>query len=556
MTQMTMTPQPIPLPANFPVLWEQPEDAQLFWEQESTHAPAPFSALNGSLSFTACEGFNRAARTLEMPIRLQFRHINTYLYQTILPVVPPEQMAEQGLKAEAALGQAMARLGSDWEQSYRPELEAHLAWWDAFDRQGASIDQLLAHLDESLQRQIRLWDIHFLVGFPFLLAPSLFEEMYCELFGADKKFEAYRLLQGFPTKTLEGDRMLWELSRQANQDQQVQNILAADGEALAVCSQLRQATPVFGAALDHYLQTFGQRCEMYLGFGEPGWIDDPTFVLATLRSYMSQPDRDLEQEQRSLVLEREQALLEVRQKLAGYPAAVIGQFEFLLKAAQDSTWLQEDHAYWIDQQGVYKLNRLMLAFADRFVAAGLLDSRYDISCLTLDELRATALESIDRHSLVAQRKAEMERFGAIEPPHVIGCLPPGPPPQDPMARAIGRFFGEPLPPVTEPGLIRGHAGSPGVVRGKARLVENLSQAHRLQPGEILITHATMPPWTPLFATAAAVVTDAGGVLSHCAVVAREYRIPAVVGTGQATRAIADGQLLEVDGSQGLVRILS
>ena len=78
----------------------------------------------------------------------------------------------------------------------------------------------------------------------------------------------------------------------------------------------------------------------------------------------------------------------------------------------------------------------------------------------------------------------------------------------------------------------------------------------MRPGDVLVAPATLPPWTPLFATVVAVVTDAGGILSHCAVVAREYRIPAVVGTGSATTTIRDGQLVEVDGTAGVVRIVS
>jgi len=93
------------------------------------------------------------------------------------------------------------------------------------------------------------------------------------------------------------------------------------------------------------------------------------------------------------------------------------------------------------------------------------------------------------------------------------------------------------------------------VRGRARVLASLSKAHLLQPGEILVTPTTAPPWTPLFLTAAAVVTDAGGLLSHGAVVAREYRIPAVVGTGNASRVIHSGQWLEVDGDQGVVILM-
>jgi pyruvate,water dikinase len=87
------------------------------------------------------------------------------------------------------------------------------------------------------------------------------------------------------------------------------------------------------------------------------------------------------------------------------------------------------------------------------------------------------------------------------------------------------------------------------------VIRSLEEAGRLQQGEILVTETTAPPWTPLFATAGGIVTDAGGILSHCAVVAREYRIPAVVGTGGGTAVIVDGQMIEVDGDAGAVRIL-
>jgi rifampicin phosphotransferase len=119
-----------------------------------------------------------------------------------------------------------------------------------------------------------------------------------------------------------------------------------------------------------------------------------------------------------------------------------------------------------------------------------------------------------------------------------------------------KFFGGPPPVQTDQAVVTGYAGSPGIARGPARVIRSLVDAARLQPGEILVTETTAPPWTPMFATAAAVVTDTGGVLSHCAVVAREYRIPAVVGTGVATSKIADGQIVEVDGDAGIVRLVS
>ena len=114
-----------------------------------------------------------------------------------------------------------------------------------------------------------------------------------------------------------------------------------------------------------------------------------------------------------------------------------------------------------------------------------------------------------------------------------------------------------MPPVAAEvdGEIMGKPGSAGTVRGTARIISSIAEAGRLQPGDILVAETTAPPWTPLFATVAAVVTDTGGVLSHCAVVAREYAIPAVVGTGGASKVIADGQTIEVDGDAGIVRIV-
>jgi pyruvate,water dikinase len=94
-----------------------------------------------------------------------------------------------------------------------------------------------------------------------------------------------------------------------------------------------------------------------------------------------------------------------------------------------------------------------------------------------------------------------------------------------------------------------------VVRGPAKVVRSLAEAAKLRPGDVLVAETTAPPWTPLFATAAAIVTDTGGVLSHCAVVAREYHIPAVVGTGKATARLRDGQIVEVDGGAGVVRVV-
>jgi pyruvate,water dikinase len=158
---------------------------------------------------------------------------------------------------------------------------------------------------------------------------------------------------------------------------------------------------------------------------------------------------------------------------------------------------------------------------------------------------------------ISERNAELQRFRRLTPPPMLGTPPPFEVDAGSVFAVGVKAHGIGVEPLDsgDPQAVRGIAGSAGVVRGTARVVHSLAEAGKLQPGDVLVANATMPPWTPLFTTAAAVVTDTGGVLSHCAVVAREYGIPAVVGTGQATKTFHDGQLLEVDGNAGLVRVV-
>jgi pyruvate,water dikinase len=215
----------------------------------------------------------------------------------------------------------------------------------------------------------------------------------------------------------------------------------------------------------------------------------------------------------------------------------------------------EDHNYWIDQRLFYHVRRIILEFGQRLAQAGSLEAVNDVFYLTLDELQNS--RDVPLKQLVQERKAEMERFSHVTPPPMLGTAPAFEMTDGgSMVRAM--FKGEMSPANTsnvDTNKVKGLPGSAGVARGTARVIHSLAEAGKLLPGDILVTVATEPPWTPLFATASAIVTDSGGVLSHSAVVAREYRIPAVVGTGNATTTFQDGQLLEVDGNAGTVRVV-
>ena len=556
----TNQPPPIPTPPDFPVTWEQPGDARFFWTLDLMHCPAPLTPLTHALiRYMYQDAISTAAAELELPIRAMNRQINTYMYSAIYPSMPPEEMAAQGKRAEERLGAAMARLGDLWQDEWLPEIEEHLAFWEGFDLRGASSAGLLAHLDETLVRISRLWAIHFQIVLPCHTAASIFEDLYRDLFAGESALDAYRLLQGFDNATLQADRALWRLGRAARASDPVRAVLEtrAAGEAPAELARTPEGR-AFLAELRAYLEQYGKRGDQVFELSSPRWIEDPTPVIETLQEYLGQPDRDQAAELAALAAERDRRVAAVRERLQGYPQAAVGQFEFFLKAAQAAAPLREDHNMLIDFKAQYLLRQLLLEFGRRFAAGGVIDQPDDVFYLTLDELRESmaAPSAGDRRQAVAERRAAMAHFGAITPPTALGTPPPGPPPENPVSRALGKVLGMPPVPATEPDVLRGVPASSGATRGPAKILRSLAEAGKLQPGDILVAEATVPPWTPLFATAAAVVTDVGGVLSHGAIVAREYCIPAVVGTGMATTVIHDGQLVEVDGDAGIVRIIS
>jgi len=192
-----------------------------------------------------------------------------------------------------------------------------------------------------------------------------------------------------------------------------------------------------------------------------------------------------------------------------------------------------------------------LEIGKRLAARGSIATAEEVFLLRCAEIEA-AMAGKSFKETAAERRAEIERFAQVVPPLHIG--PPPPPSDDPIVDVIVRFFGVPVEPSTDAAVISGIAASPGTARGPAKVVRDLTEASKLSAGDVLVCEMTLPPWTPLFATACAVVADTGGVLSHCAIVAREYQIPCVVGTAVGTRAIKDGMMLTVDGSKGIVRI--
>lgn len=554
-------PSPIQPPPDFPVVWPNPDDARLFWRRDRMHFPGQIMPMEYTLNRLTIDGMRDGFNYMGIPMNTRALLINTYVYDAdVPPAAPPDPAAMQAgmAQVEAKIKRKVGQLQELWDTEWLPEIQQHLAFWDSFDLKHATMPELIQHLDDTCEHHAQLWGLHFRIVLPAMAPVSLFADLYQDLFADENPFGPYALMEGFPNLTIEIGQALWRLSRRAQADPDVAAIIThTDPAQVRAALQQTAAGRAFDAELAAFLAHYGRRSDTW-GITRPTWQEDPSSAIRTLADYIAQPDLDLERELAETAARREARLADVRRRLQGYPQPVVEQFEFLLKAAQIGTILHEDHNYWIDFAGSAAVHNVFMEFGRRLTEAGAIEQPTDVFYLTIDELRelASCLPMPVRHNLVTKRKAEYAHFATFEPPPVLGTPPPdAPPSSNPMEKGMIRFFGGPPPPQDTPGLIRGNPGSAGTVRGPAKIVRTLSEAGKLAPGDILVAVTTAPPWTPLFATVAAVVTDTGGVLSHCAVVAREYGVPAVVGTGSATALLHDGQLIEVDGVQGTIRIL-
>jgi rifampicin phosphotransferase len=522
----------------FPVEWRNPEDAQLTWFRDEMHFPEPLTPLTITLLLdTFDEGNPLACDELAMPMAgLLFGAFNGYAYNVTHPV-PEAEMPARMERNKQVMPERMDNLRRLWDEQYLPRIVELTDTIDSLDLEHAPAAELVARLARLREVLVELWHIHFLVVFPKLGCGERFFEIYKAATGSQDQTAAYRCLQGFPNKSVEAGRALWELSRLAAENEDVRAaVMRGDLAALEGST--------FKDALDRYLDEYGRRANgIELAF--PLWLETPEFVLGLVRSYLAGETGDPDVEHAALVEERERLIAEALERASG--TQLEGAFRGALQAAQAAWPLEEDHAFYIDQRALAAVRLQLLGLGRRFVAEGKLVQAEDIWFLKYEELTATAGNDADLTDLVQARKQEHESRRMLETPPILGAPPTGA--ADP---GLEKFFGKSGPPELEGTVLRGSPASAGRVTGTARVIARIDELDRVQAGDILVCRSTTPPWTPVFGSIAALVTDTGGVLSHGAIVAREYRLPAVVGTKIGTRVIADGQTITVDGERGEV----
>ncbi|MCH8222406.1 MAG: hypothetical protein IH868_03235 [Chloroflexi bacterium] len=550
-------PTVIPIPDEFPVTWDPPELINLPWKQDRQHAPEPITPMCGWLgTFPWATGATQGLQAAGQPLTFNVGRFNTQYYIAIVPSMPPEEMEAAGAQAEEVVKELLGTYEKRWDEEWLPKVKSELQAWAEFDLPAASDDQLLSHMDDSITRYTLFWDIHFHLAIPMLVGPSMFVDFYNDLFEGAEELEAYRLLQGIRNMSIVAGEAIWDLSQKYKDVPGIANPLRSKSASAALSGFVgTDEGREFLRELRELLDRYGHRSDGVLEVAHPSWTEDPSTVINMMKDYMDEDAQDPRETHARLASEREAAVAGARKKLESYPEPVRDQFEFLLAAALAGGRIQEDHNFWIDQQSLHFMRQMFLEFGRRLVDTGKLDAAADVMYLVPDQIRASLKNGEDFRSVVAREKEEMSKFGAFAPPPVIGT-DYGPPPLNPVTAALGRFFGNPPQPPAADGTIIGTPVSSGVVTGTAKVVIRLTDAGKLNKGDILVAATTAPPWTPLFAIAGGIVTDTGGPLSHCGIVAREYGIPCVGGTGGATSMIKDGQTIEVNGDAGTVRIIS
>jgi pyruvate,water dikinase len=542
----------IPVPANFKFAWDSAEEAARYWTADLMHWPRGVSPLAATMDMPAFfRGFNQAGQDLCMPFRsARAKVINHYVYTAVEP------WSVDAGDLEARMNEMRAKMMTHgqgllerWYGEYEPEIRELNDETLLGDYGRLSDRDLSTLLEKIVDKRERSGYLHFMAVFPASGGVAFFEEVYTNLFGAPQGAEHLQLLQGFPNKSTETGTALWALSVEARKRAPVMRMLdsVAPGAAHAALAEV-DGGPAFRDAVDEFTVKYGWR-SAELDLDAVTWREDPAPVYSLVREYATREGYDPGADFKSLVAARkarEDALLD---KLSGGP---VDLFKQALSFAQQYLPIQEDHNFWIDQQGTSVQRVPTLETGRRLVAAGRIDKESDVFILHYDELQdALRGGAGDLREVVAARRRDRESFRKVAPPVELGTPLPPEVTENPM---VAKFWGAPPPENPDPRVINGNGASAGVVTGTARVVPSLEEADRLKVGEVLVCPATMPPWTPLFAIAAAVVTDQGGVLSHTAIVAREYQIPAVVGTKVGTAIIEDGQTITVDGAAGTVTL--
>jgi pyruvate,water dikinase len=443
-----------------------------------------------------------------------------------------------------------------WRDVAHPQYAQEVGRWRAKSPPDLSASELLAGARSLMDvAAVHLGSLMASTMGPSAGSEGLFTRVYERLIKRPDDPSTLTFLLGFDSIPLQSEKALYDLAQWCQPRASLaQYLLGATSDEILV--RIRDGrTPrgpgeddwhEFQRRIEEYLDSYGYSI-FTLDFAKRLPVDDPGPQVEMLRHFIAGEGKNPYERQRASAERREAAVKGIRGRLKGIKRWA---FEKSYGWASSLVPLREDGIAEIGL-GYPVLRRMLQELGRRFVAEGAIAELDDVFWLEADEVEqaVAALEKgsplLDCRDQVAERKAVWRAAKRVAPP--------------PQMPAMEKFMGIRVDSYTAVsaddqtgGTLKGVGTSPGRVTAPARVLHGPEDFDRMQSGDILVAGITTPAWTPLFAVAAGVVTDVGGPLSHGSIVAREYGIPAVMGTGVATKRIEDGQAITIDGSQGVV----
>jgi phosphohistidine swiveling domain-containing protein len=528
---------------DFPVEFADEEEAARPWFWDAEHSASPATPLDEAAWLGGATGARRALAEAGYAAGDWFfggtRHFNGFWFFRERPPTDEELKARE--RAHQAMREQWGNYAAVWRQRCEPlclrairelrEAGPDVRVQDLIDIYAYGFEQtfLLDGADrEGLRDFIRQ---------NFSSAPAAASSQFADANDETERIMA-DLVSGFPTATLQGNQVLWELAQVAKDNPRLLERLKRDRVPDVAELRTIEGAAAFVEGFVRYLEHFGGRTTGW-NISTPALDERPDLVIDFIRRTIVEDLPEPSSLVAAAAARREQVIGELEDRLSG-DAALLAEFRDRLAGNVERLTVKEGRALrQLTLAG--SLRAAILDRAHRLAKADAIGSVEDVFYLLPDEIDAAlhGRAAGTLPELVRTRKAEHQRWLGVTPPEVIG----------------GRIPPEHRPEAVPSGAaLKGVGASRGVVSGRARLLTSFEQYDRLGPGDILVCGTTTPSWTPLFAIAAAVVAEGGGLLSHTAIAAREYGIPAVVGLRAAMTAIPDGAQVTVDGTAGTVRV--
>ncbi|MEB3022110.1 PEP-utilizing enzyme [[Mycobacterium] crassicus] len=537
----------------------RPEDQSRFWFLDF-HWPRGLTPM-GLISMT--DGYawatQYAAQAVSLPSGrgITVRSAGTHTYAAEIPLDPTVDKADRLARFARLLPPFIRDFKQVWHD-YRTEIEAD--WQRLRDVDLARLPR--AELGNFLRRaraqHKRTWEIHFELMY-LLLAHYLGFRGMCTELGIDP-VEISKFLECGETRIMATDRELWRLAAAAR-DAGLGSIFAAtEPEELAVTlTKAGGKATGWLTGFRSFLDTYGWRTEGIGDIALPSWVEDPTSPLGTIKTLLHKDaDHDFSAARTAARDASDGAIDAARSKLTREEQAA---FDAGLASCQAANfaWWNEEHDFYIDLRATLPMRWGCLAAAE---AIGT-DEPDDTLFLFWPELMSIldgAADFREFKSIIGDRRQYFDHWSERRAtmPKVLGTMPDTV--SDPVMIeifGINKHFLHAVRAAGSGASVKTLTGVPaarGSARGPARVLSNADHLHRILPGEVLVCESTSPNWTPAFAKIAACICDAGGSLSHAAIVGREYGVPTVTAVGVGTELIRDGDEVEVDGSTGTVTI--